>query len=106
MPGILTVGPRTEAAGTVETPVHIQVFDACCKLWVIFNETERDYQVDNVKTSLQRLEIAEQSFRRLLVWAEDLPLSLVRRDNSAHAVLMMQYVSRLRCCCCRRLLQG
>jgi len=92
MPGTLNMGPESERLGTATTSGNVEIFKACCELWVISNNLLRQYSRDDDDGDRPSHQLAEQTFRQLLVWADALPLTLVRSDKSVHAVMMMQYV--------------
>ncbi|KAI5465268.1 hypothetical protein BGZ63DRAFT_450210 [Mariannaea sp. PMI_226] len=90
MPGSLDLKPETESLETTTPSTDVEVFTACCKLWVISNDVTQKYRHGySTQSPSQQLQVAEQTFRRLLAWGDALPLSLVRRDQSTHAVIMM-----------------
>ncbi|KAJ4320121.1 hypothetical protein N0V84_006008 [Fusarium piperis] len=68
------------------------IFRACCQLWVIFHQVLWSYygrKQTGVPSQRVPIEFAEGVYRRLLMWANDLPLGLVRSDLSDHSVMMM-----------------
>lgn len=68
--------------------VNGQIFKASSKLWVIFATiAKRYYGQSNETTSV---DFAEETYRQLLGWADELPLELVRRPGSSHGVHMLQ----------------
>ena len=76
--------------------IDVAVFKACCELWLIFHSTLSDYHDEKggdtagKKTSTVSLTLAEDVYRQLLVWADNLPLDLVRGCDNSHSVMMMQ----------------
>ncbi|KAL9481005.1 hypothetical protein ACSS6W_005791 [Trichoderma asperelloides] len=90
LPGQVAVEPPYTSNPTQER--NIEIFDASCKLWTIFSEVLSVYYAQNGKPTFSQqssLEFAEKIYRRLLCWAAQLPMSLVRSPESSHAVLML-----------------
>ncbi|KAL1875854.1 hypothetical protein Daus18300_003045 [Diaporthe australafricana] len=92
---------RTDTPETLVSPpsrLHVQVFDAQCRLWVIFHEIASSYYNSyNTKVSLVALsEFAEATYRRLLQWAEALPLQLARasQETPANSVFLRYFETR------------
>jgi hypothetical protein len=54
--------------------------------------TQKYHHAGGDKPPDQQEDSPEHTLRRLLAWADALPLTLVRSDQSTHAVLMMQCV--------------
>lgn len=74
---------------------HTQVFNASCGLWTIFNDVLLVYHGlgrPSWSAGKDSIRYAESIFQRLLAWAHNLPLSLVRGQDDSHAVVLMQYV--------------
>ena len=68
-------------------------FTALCGLWSIAHDLTREYYDDeDVTTPIlkARLETAEGFFHRLLAWADELPLGLVRGDQTTHHATLAQ----------------
>lgn len=69
-----------------------ETFVASCRLWTIAHSMIMAYYGCSKGTLAQRAstEFAETIYSRLLTWASSLTLNLVQRDDSSHAVLLMQ----------------
>ncbi len=68
-------------------------FTALCGLWSIAHDLIRAYydgEDANAPILNAQLETAEGFFRRLLAWADSLPLELVRGDQSTHHATLAQ----------------
>ena len=95
-PGLPMPGDIDDDLAIQEDKLHIsyvngQVFNASCKLWVIFALiAKRYYQGSNMSVQHASVEFAEEIYRQLLAWADELPLELVRRPGSCHGVHMLQ----------------
>ena len=71
--------------------VNGEVFQASCRLWKIFAAiAKRYYHEGTVSDQTASAEFAEEVYRQLLDWADDLPIELVRRPGSCHGVQMLQ----------------
>jgi hypothetical protein len=86
--GTDTVG--TDATTSTITQSGAPGFNACCKLWTIFNEVLWKYY-GSPPGRLPSLEVAKGVYHRLLSWAASLPPSLARSDQNSHSVIIMQY---------------
>jgi hypothetical protein len=88
--------------------VNGQVFTASCKLWVIFaTVAKRYYRESDMSDHTASVEFAEEMYRQLLGWADELPLELVRRPGSCHSVHMLHiYLHAIIADLFRPLLQG
>jgi hypothetical protein len=89
MPGDLkNLSPTTKSDDVASNPI----FRSSCEMWTIFNDVLwKYYQKKNGGPSQwTSLEFAEDTYRRLLYWADSLPLELARGDQSSHGVIMMQ----------------
>ncbi|RGP77968.1 nitrate assimilation regulatory nira [Fusarium longipes] len=70
--------------------VNGEIFKASCKLWMVFGIIVRSYNREmNMPDQTATVEFAEEIYRQLLVWADELPLELVRRPGSCHGVHML-----------------
>lgn len=69
-----------------------ETFAASCRLWTIAHSMIVAYYGCTKGTLAQRAsaEIAEAIYSRLLTWASSLTMNMVQRDDSDHAVLLMQ----------------
>ena len=69
-----------------------ETFVASCRLWEIAHGMIVAYYGDTKGTLAQRAstEFAEAIYSRLLTWASSLTLNLIQRDDSNHAVLLLQ----------------
>lgn len=75
-----------ESSEAVASRIDFTVFYASCKLWAIFNEVLWKYYSERSPS----LEFAESIYRELLLWAQSLPLDLIRGKESGHAETIMQ----------------
>jgi len=74
--------------GKLHVPrVNGQIFKASCKLWVIFTTIAKRYYGQSDATA--SVDFAEETYRQLLGWADQLPLELVRRPGNCHGVHML-----------------
>ncbi|PON21674.1 hypothetical protein TGAM01_v209412 [Trichoderma gamsii] len=85
MPGDLMDLPDPESSEAVASRIDCTVFHASCKLWAIFNEVLWKYYSERSPS----LEFAESIYRKLLLWAQTLPLDLIRGRESSHAETIM-----------------
>lgn len=95
MPGDVEFTPDMQGVYSAHSDPQKETFRACCQLWVIFHQVLWSYygrKQTGVPSQRVPIEFAEGIYRRLLTWADDLPLNLVRSDLSNHGVMMMQYV--------------
>ena len=95
MPGDVESGPTMRGAYSTQLGSTKDTFKACCQLWVIFHQVLWSYygqKQTGVPSQRVPIEFAEGIYRRLIMWADDLPLNLVRNELSNHGVMMMQYV--------------
>ena len=90
MPGTHDIGPPTESVMREEPRLHTQVFKESCELWMLSYHVRQARQ-RAATTYSDFLAEVQAIFLRLLSWASSLPVSLVRHDQSNHAVAMMQY---------------
>jgi hypothetical protein len=73
-------------------------FPILCRFWKIMHEVTLKYYRDQ-PVPLEGLSghitlaFAEYKYRELIAWAETLPPSMVRSEQSPHHVLVFQYVS-------------
>ncbi|KAJ4002792.1 hypothetical protein NW766_012724 [Fusarium irregulare] len=94
-PGLPMPGDIDGDLAIQEDKLHIsyvngQAFNASCKLWIIFAPVaKRYYQGSNMSVQHASVEFAEEIYRQLLAWADELPLELVRRPGSCHGVHML-----------------
>lgn len=75
-------------------------FPVLCRFWRIIHQVTLRYYRDHPypRESLSDhipLEFAEYKYRELIAWAETLPPSMVRSEQSPHHVLIFQYVAIL-----------
>jgi len=73
-------------------------FPVLCRFWRIMHEVTLKYYRDQPYpreglSSHITLAFAEYKYRELIAWAETLPPSMVRSEQSPHHVLVFQYVS-------------
>ncbi|RKK63410.1 hypothetical protein BFJ69_g16921 [Fusarium oxysporum] len=93
MPGDIDLALAAQEGLSIRLPVNVQVFRASCKLWTIFAPVARIYygQANDIfLNGNPALEYAENIYRELLTWAEELPPNLIRQPGNCHGVLMMQ----------------
>jgi hypothetical protein len=70
-------------------------FTKFCEFWKIVHEVIwSHYDGDDITIpyDIATLGFAETTYRRLLEWADTLPLMLARGDQNSHHVVTMQYV--------------
>lgn len=94
-PGDIDIEIAAQTGTTVTLNTHTEVFRASCGLWTVFNDVIwKYYNKEGIDVSPKHIspDFAEGIFRRLLQWADNLPLSVVRSSENGHAVMMMQYV--------------
>ncbi|KAI8673520.1 Zn(2)-C6 fungal-type domain-containing protein [Fusarium keratoplasticum] len=92
MPGDVEFTPDMQGVYSAHPDPQKDTFRACCQLWVIFHQVLWSYygqRKTGVPSQRVPIEFAEGIYRRLLTWADDLPLNLVRSDLSNHGVMMM-----------------
>lgn len=75
-------------------------FPIICRFWRIMHEVTLKYYRDQPfpRESLSShitLAFTEYKYRELIAWAETLPPSMVRSEQSPHHVLVFQYVSTI-----------
>jgi hypothetical protein len=75
-------------------------FPVLCRFWRIIHQVTLRYYRDQPypHESLNdhiTLAFAEYKYRELIAWAETLPQSMVRSEQSPHHVLIFQYVAIL-----------
>ncbi|PNP39192.1 hypothetical protein TGAMA5MH_08869 [Trichoderma gamsii] len=85
MPGEFMDISDPESSEAVASRIDFTVFYASCKLWAIFNEVLWKYYSERSPS----LEFAESIYRELLLWAQSLPLDLIRGKESGHAETIM-----------------
>ncbi|KAJ4265341.1 hypothetical protein NW762_004626 [Fusarium torreyae] len=93
MPGDVEAAIAAEEGGQTPLPVSVEIFKASSKLWTIFIAVTKAYYGQDGHTWLGQsnaLGFAEDIYRQLLAWADELPLSLVRCPGNSHAILMLQ----------------
>ncbi|KAI3572557.1 hypothetical protein IWW34DRAFT_637377 [Fusarium oxysporum f. sp. albedinis] len=104
IPGFAWHGGRDESANSVRQSLHSaymgDTFPALCQFWRIIHEVTLRYYRDqpNPRGRLSdhvRLAFAEYKYRELIAWAETLPSSMMRSEQSPHHVLTFQYVNLL-----------
>ncbi|KAK5999162.1 Notoamide biosynthesis transcriptional activator notL'-like protein [Cladobotryum mycophilum] len=77
---------------SAEPSSTVEVFDASCNLWTIVGEVLVRFYIQNTSSTLrspETFEFVEGVYRRLLGWAHNLPLCLVRNPSSNHAVFLL-----------------
>ncbi|KAJ4211347.1 hypothetical protein NW759_012548 [Fusarium solani] len=92
MPGDVKTDPTMRVGYSAQLGPTKDTFRACCQLWVIFHQVLWSYygqKQTGVPSQRVPIEFAEGIYRRLLMWADDLPLDLVRNELSNHGVMMM-----------------
>ncbi|RSM00867.1 hypothetical protein CDV31_011620 [Fusarium ambrosium] len=92
MPGDVEFNPTMQGVYSAHSDPKADTFRACCQLWVIFHQVLWSYygqKQAGAPSQRVPIEFAEGIYRRLLMWADDLPLNLVRSDLSNHGVMMM-----------------
>ncbi|EXA30436.1 hypothetical protein FOVG_18172 [Fusarium oxysporum f. sp. pisi HDV247] len=96
IPGFAWHGGRDESANSVRQSLHSaymgDTFPALCQFWRIIHEVTLRYYRDqpNPRGRLSdhvRLAFAEYKYRELIAWAETLPSSMMRSEQSPHHVL-------------------
>ncbi|EGU71754.1 hypothetical protein FOXB_17737 [Fusarium oxysporum f. sp. conglutinans Fo5176] len=102
IPGIAWHGGRDESANSVRQSLQStymgDTFPALCQFWRIIHEVTLRYYRDqpNPRGRLSdhvRLDFAEYKYRELIAWAETLPSSIMRSEQSPHHVLTFQTAS-------------
>ncbi|KAM0420645.1 hypothetical protein ACHAPT_011561 [Fusarium lateritium] len=92
MPGDIESSLAMQGSYSIQPDPNKDTFRAFCQLWVIFCQVLWSYYGPK-QTGIpsQRISIvfAEGIYRRLLTWADNLPLGIVRSDLSNHGVMMM-----------------
>ncbi|RKK65578.1 hypothetical protein BFJ69_g16156 [Fusarium oxysporum] len=102
IPGYVWLGAPNESANSVRQPLQSaymgDTFPALCQFWRIIHEVTLRYYHDqpNPRGRLSdhvRLGFAEYKYRELIAWAETLPSSMMRSEQSPHHVLTFQTAS-------------
>ncbi|EXK75649.1 hypothetical protein FOQG_19585 [Fusarium oxysporum f. sp. raphani 54005] len=102
IPGYVWLGAPNESANSVRQPLQSaymgDTFPALCQFWRIIHEVTLRYYHDqpNPRSRLSdhvRLGFAEYKYRELIAWAETLPSSMMRSEQSPHHVLTFQTAS-------------
>ncbi|KAH8892668.1 hypothetical protein GQ53DRAFT_793908 [Thozetella sp. PMI_491] len=70
---------------------HAEVFDRTCELRIIMNDIMWKYFGDPRGLPPERITVAVAAslYQRLLKWAEDLPLSMARSEQSSQGIMIM-----------------
>ncbi|KAM0340580.1 hypothetical protein ACHAPU_010417 [Fusarium lateritium] len=87
LPGDIDQVLAAEENKLTKPSVNCEVFKASCKLWMVFSLMAKSYYREVI--TVASLEFAEEVYQRLLGWADELPLELVRRPGSSHSVYML-----------------
>ncbi|KAI9166379.1 hypothetical protein HJFPF1_02479 [Paramyrothecium foliicola] len=92
MPGDVEVAIAAEKGVAIHLPPCERVFRASCQLWSLFFTISTQMYGQGRRDIFGHagaLEFAQSSCRQLLIWANELPLSLVRRPESNHSVFIL-----------------
>jgi hypothetical protein len=69
------------------------IFPALCSFWRVVHRVRWIYySVHESPPVYLRTTLVEHGYRELIAWAETLPSSLLRREQSPHYVIVFQYV--------------